>query len=97
MANWKKFKQKYAKFETAAGISWKDSATRVATLLTAIGNDAIDVFNTLTWGEEGDEKKIQKVPLKFEGHCEPKKNVSYETDTNSSQEPKKAAKASTST
>ena len=50
------------KFETAAGISWKDSATRVATLLTAIGNDAIDVFNTLTWGEEGDEKK--KKPTK---------------------------------
>ena len=48
------------KFETAAGISWKDSATRVATLLTAIGNDAIDVFNTLTWGEEGDEKKNPK-------------------------------------
>ena len=77
-ANWKKFKQKYANYEVATGISSKDSATRVATLLTVIGNDAIDVFNTLTWDEEGDDKKIEKVLLKFEEHCEPKKNVSYE-------------------
>ena len=55
------------KFETAAGISWKDSATRVATLLTAIGNDAIDVFNTLTWGEEGDEKKNPKGTVEIWG------------------------------
>ena len=77
-ANWKKFKQKYTNYEIATGISSKDSATRVATLLTVIGNDAIDVFNTLTWDEEGDDKKIEKVLLKFEEHCEPKKNVSYE-------------------
>ena len=42
----------------------KDSETRVATLLTVIGNNAIDVFNTLTWDEEDDEKKIEKVLLK---------------------------------
>ena len=49
----------------------------VATLLTVIGNNAIVVFNTLAWDEEGDYKKIEKVLLKFEEHCEPKKNVSY--------------------
>ena len=77
-SNWKKFKQKYTNYEIATGISSKDSSTRVATLLTVIGNDAIDVFNTLTWDEEGDDKKIEKVLLKFEEHCEPMKNVSYE-------------------
>lgn len=77
-ANWKKFKQKYVTYEIATGISSKYSATRVATLLTVIGNDAIDVFNTLTWDEEGDEKKIEKVLLKFEKPCEPKKNVNNE-------------------
>ena len=77
-ANWKKFKQKYTNYEIATGISSKDSSTRVATLLTVIGNDAIDVFNTLTWDEEGDDNKIEKVLLKFMEHCEPKKNVSYE-------------------
>ena len=77
-ANWKKFKQKYTNYEIATGINSKASSTRVATLLTVIGNDAIDVFNTLTWDAEGDDKKIEKVLLKFEEHCEPKKNVSYE-------------------
>ena len=66
-ANWKKFKQKYTNYDIATRISSKDSVTRVATLLTVIGNDAIDVFNTLTWNEEGDDKKIEKVLLKFLG------------------------------
>ena len=67
------------KLRNCAWISSKDSATSVATLLTVIGNDAINFFNTLTWDEEGNDKKIEKVLLKFEEHCEPKKNVNYET------------------
>ncbi|XP_068674761.1 uncharacterized protein [Montipora foliosa] len=51
---------------------------RAATLLKVIGNDAIDVFNTITWDAEGDDTKIEKVLQKFEEHCEPKKNASYE-------------------
>ena len=51
----------------------------VATLLTVIANDAIDVFNTLPWDAEGDDKKIDKVFIeKLEEYCEPRKNVSYE-------------------
>ena len=42
-------------------------------LLTVIGNDAVDVFNTLTREAEGDEKKIDKVLEKFEGQCETRK------------------------
>ena len=76
--NWKKFKQKFTNYEIATGINKKESATSVATLLTVIGNDAIDVFNTITWDAEGDDTKIDKVIQKFEEHCEPKKNVSYE-------------------
>ena len=76
--NWKKFKQKFTNYEIATGINKKESATRVVTLLTVIGNDAIDVFNTITWNAEGDDAKIDKVLQKFEEHCEPKKNVSYE-------------------
>lgn len=42
--NWKKFKTKYTNYEITTGITTKESTTRVATLLTVIGNDAIDVF-----------------------------------------------------
>ena len=55
--NWKKFKQKYTNYEIATGVNTKESATRVVTLLTVIGKDAIDVFNTLTWDAEDDDKK----------------------------------------
>ena len=73
--NWKKFKQKYTNYEIATRINTKESATRVATLLTVIGNDAIDVFNTLTWYAEGCDKNIDKVLEKFEEYCEPRKNL----------------------
>ena len=76
--NLKKFKQKYKNYEIATGINMKESATRVATLQTVICNDVIDVFNTLTWDTEGDDKKIDKVSEKLEEYCEPRKNVSYE-------------------
>lgn len=72
-ANWKKFRQKYTNYEIATGVSEKESSTRVATLLTVIGNDAMDVYNTLLWDAEGDDKKINKVLTKFEEFCEPKK------------------------
>ena len=84
--NWKKFKQKKTNYEIATGVNTRESATRVAKLLTVIGNDAIDVFNTLTWDTEGDDKKIDKVLEKLEEDCEPKKNVT------SFQQRKKVAK-----
>ena len=70
LENWKKFKQKYTNYEIATSVNAKKSATRVATLLTVIGNDAIDVFNTLTWDAEDDDKKIDKVLEKLEEYCE---------------------------
>lgn len=56
----------------------KTQPTRVATLLTVIGEDAVDVYNTLAWDEEGDELKIEKVLEKFELFCNPRKNTIYE-------------------
>ena len=94
-ANWKKFKQKYINYKIATWISSKDSAARVATLLTVIGNEAIDAcFNTLIWDEEGDDKKIKKA-----GTVKIWRTLwnTATKDTNSSQEPKKVAKVLTST
>ena len=76
--NLKKFKQKFTNHEIATGINTKESATRVATLLTVTGNDAVDVFNSLPWDSEGDDKKIDKIIEKLEEFCEPRKNISYE-------------------
>jgi len=94
--NWRKFKQKYTNYEIATGISSKPSATRVATLLTVISNDPIDVFSTITWDEEGDDKEIEQVLQKLEEYCEPRK-MSATRDSGSFQELKKAVKLLTST
>ena len=45
---WKKFKQKWNNYEIATGVAKKDKPTRVATLLTVIGEEAVDVYNTVT-------------------------------------------------
>ena len=44
--NWKKFKQRYLNYEIATGINEKNNATRVATFLTVVGNEALDVYDT---------------------------------------------------
>ena len=44
--SWRKFEQKYTNSEFATGINTKENSTRVATLLTVIANNAINVFNT---------------------------------------------------
>ena len=58
--NWKKFKQIYLNYEIAMGINEKNNATRVATFLTIVGNETLDVYDTLIWDNEGDDKKIDK-------------------------------------
>ena len=75
---WKKFRQKWSNYEIATGVAQKDEPTRVATLLTVIGEEAVDVYNTLNWDDEGDELKIEKVLEKFELFCNPRKNTIYE-------------------
>lgn len=75
---WKKFKQKWSNYEIATGIVEKSQATRVATFLTVIGEEAVDVYNTFIWDEEGDNLKIEKVLEKFESFCNPRKNTIYE-------------------
>ena len=69
----KKFKQKCTNYEIATGVSEKEQAMRVATFLTGIGEEAVDVYNTLTWDEEGDNLKIYKILEKFDVFCNPKK------------------------
>lgn len=76
--NWKRFKQKWNNYELAIGISTKDDKIRVATLLTVIGDEALDVYNAFTWDDETHKVKIDKVLEQFVKFCEPRKNTIYE-------------------
>ena len=60
---WKKFKQKLNNYEIATGVAKKDKPTRVTTLLTAIGEAAVDAYNTFTWVVTRDHEKNLRIVL----------------------------------
>ena len=76
--NWTRFKQKWSNYELAIGTARKDDPIRVATFLTVIGDEALDVYNAFTWDSDEDKVKMDKVLEHFEQFCEPRKNTVYE-------------------
>ena len=76
--NWKRFKQKWSNYELAIGIARKEDLIWVATFLTVIGDEALDVYNAFTWDSDKDKVKMDKVLEHFEQYCEPRKNTIYE-------------------
>jgi len=75
--NWKQFKRDWLNYETAAKINKEDGPVRVVHLLSVIGKDGQDMFDTFLLTEE-DQKDIAKVLQKFETRCTPITNVIYE-------------------
>ena len=76
--SWSLFKQKWRNYEIASGLKNKEGETRVATLLSIIGDDALEVYNGFQWETVGDNIKIDKVLEKFEVYCNPKRNIPFE-------------------
>ena len=61
----------------ASGKNEKSNEVKMATLLHLAGPDALEVYNT-SFESPGDEKKLQKVVEKFDAHCIPQINVTWE-------------------
>lgn len=75
--NWMKFKQAYEIYEIASGISEKQENVKIASFLNAIGEAALDVYNTFDLEEE--KKKIYKEVVKaFDLFCNKEKNTVFE-------------------
>ena len=72
---WKKFRLAWNSYALATELTKKPEPVQVATLLTIIGEDARDVFSTF---DEANNDKIIPVLQKFEGYCQPRKNVPFE-------------------
>ena len=75
---WKRIKRAWANYALAIGLDEKTQKVQVATLLMVIGEEARDVFATLSWPTAGDESKINKVLEKFKQYCQPRRNVPFE-------------------
>jgi hypothetical protein len=77
--NWKKFETQWKYYEIAAGFAKADEPVRVAALLTVIGEEAVEVFETFEWAKDDDKDKIKEVLKKFKEYCIPRANVLFET------------------
>ena len=61
--NQKRFKQKWSNYELAIGTARKEDPIRVATFLTVIGDEALDVYNAFTWDSDKDKVKMDGAVL----------------------------------
>lgn len=73
--NWKKFKQSFEIFMIASGYETKESKAKTAILLNLIGDEAVELFNTLTVDDRNDYVKVLKA---FSDHCDSETNEVYE-------------------
>jgi len=81
--NWKRWKQKFELYMKAVGADSKDDDVKVAILLHCIGDDALDVYNTMKFNSDPDmdateRLKLKSVLEKFEEYCNPRKNTLFE-------------------
>ena len=76
--NWRKWKQRFQVYLTASGIDAKDQKVQSATLLHVAGEEALEIYNTFTWDKDGDDQKVSAIMAKFEAHCNPRKNITWE-------------------
>ena len=76
--NWKKFRRIWENYEIATHLNKQDSSLRVATLLSCIGCDVLDIFDGLSFDKEADLQDINKVLEKLEAYCIGETNETYE-------------------
>lgn len=75
--HWKKFKQRFELFCTAAGYDGKTEKVKTSLLLHIIGEEGLDLYNTFTF-EGTDNQRIVPVMAKFDEHFNPRKNETME-------------------
>lgn len=75
--NFKRFKQHWEIYLVASGKDDKEDKVKIATLLNLIGEEGIEIYNTLKLTDE--QKKVYKTVIEeLETYFTPKKNVVYE-------------------
>uniref|UniRef100_A0A8C5DH91 C2H2-type domain-containing protein n=1 Tax=Gouania willdenowi TaxID=441366 RepID=A0A8C5DH91_GOUWI len=61
-----------------SGLRGEDEQVKIDILLHTIGEDLLEVFNTLTVRAEGDELTMEGVLQAFKDYCSPQRNVVFE-------------------
>ena len=76
--NWQEFKEQLQWFLAGNESTDKPDVAKIKIMLSHAGRDAWEVYKTLPWSAEGDDKKLDEVLEAFERFCMPQKNILYE-------------------
>ncbi|XP_077516843.1 uncharacterized protein LOC144127800 [Amblyomma americanum] len=77
--NWELFKQKFELYiQATQSAKPLTEAAKTARLLTAAGDDALEVFNNFTFAEDENKQDYKTVVKKFEEYCGEQQNEVYE-------------------
>ena len=76
--SWKRFKRVWENYEIAAGLAAREKSSRVATLLTFLGPDAIESFDGFTFAADADKEDPDKIMERFANYCVGETNETYE-------------------
>lgn len=74
---WERFLQAWQNYEIAADISEMPDNKRLATFLTIIGYEAVEIYNTFKWSNS-ENRTLEATINKFKEFYEPKINLTYE-------------------
>ena len=76
--NWRRWAQRFHIYMTASGADSKPEKVKIAILLHALGEEALEVYNTLHVVREGVEETMNDILKAVDAYCLPKKNVVFE-------------------
>lgn len=77
-SNWKLWKQKFNLYLLASGKSEKKDDVKIAVLLSLLGDEGIQIYNTFEYSEGEDNTKLTTILAKFDTYCNPIRNLVYE-------------------
>ena len=76
--NWHEFKEQLQWFLEGTESTEKSDGAKIGIMLSHAGKDAGELYKTLPWKKEGDEKKFKKVLEAFEEFWSRQRNLLYE-------------------
>lgn len=77
--NWRRWEQRFRLYMVASGASEKEEEVKIAILRHTIGEEALEVYNTLYIVTSGDDgMSMEDVFTAFKEYCSPQKNVVFE-------------------
>jgi len=76
--NWKRFRSQWSNYELATDLSGESKEKRTAILLSCIGSEAYDVFQSMVFEDESHRSDIDHVIRAFDDYCIGETNVTYE-------------------